>query len=49
MERDLRTIVECLFASDYSESEIIDYLAGPFGLALEQAVHAVRSVSGPAT
>ena len=47
MASDLRSIVECLFAAGYAEHEIVDYLAGPYGLALEIAVIAVRSVSGP--
>jgi hypothetical protein len=46
VDADLRSIVECLFAAGYSESEIVDYLAGPFGLSLEHALNAVRSASG---
>ena len=47
MASDLRSIVECLFAAGYAEHEIVDYLAGPYGLPLEAAVVAVHSVSGP--
>jgi hypothetical protein len=47
MPADLRAIVECLLAAHYSECEIVDYLAGPFGLPLEQAIREVQRVSGP--
>ena len=43
---DLRAMVECLLTAHYSESEIIDYLTGPLGLADEDAIKAVRDVSG---
>ena len=47
-DRDLRGVVQCLLAAQYSECEIIDYLSGPFGLTWERAVAAVRQASGRA-
>jgi hypothetical protein len=39
-------MVECLLTARYSESEIVDYLTGPLGLLDEDAIQAVRDVSG---
>jgi len=44
---DLRAVVQCLFAANYSEREIIQYLMGPFGLSQEAATTAVRDGGGP--
>ena len=44
---DLRAVVQCLFAANYSEREIIQYLMGPFGLSQEAATMAVRDAGGP--
>jgi hypothetical protein len=44
---DLRAVVQCLFAANYSEREIIQYLMGPFGLSQEAATLAVRDAGGP--
>ena len=46
MDTDLRAIVECLLTAHYSEYEIVEYLAGPFGLAEEEALRAVHDVAG---
>jgi hypothetical protein len=44
---DTRAIVECLLAAHYSESEILDYLTGPLGLADADAFAALEAVCGP--
>ena len=38
---DLRAIVECLVAAQYSEHEILDYLTGPLGCSDEAATAAL--------
>lgn len=40
-------MVECLLTAHYSESEIVDYLTGPLGIAEDDAIDAVRDACGP--
>ena len=44
---DLRTIVECLLAAQYSELEILDYLVGPLGTTEREAHLALEADHGP--
>ena len=44
---DLRTIVECLLAAQYSEAEILDYLVGPLGTTEREAHLALEADHGP--
>jgi len=44
---DLRTIVECLLAAQYSEAEILDYLVGPLGSTDREAQRALEDARGP--
>jgi hypothetical protein len=44
---DLRTIVECLLAAQYSEVEILDYLVGPLGTTEPEAFRALDAAGGP--
>jgi len=44
---DLRTIVECLRAANYSEAEIVDYLVGPLGTTEREAYLALEAARGP--
>lgn len=46
MDTDLRAVVECLFAASYTEAEIIEYLEGTLGVALQDAVNAVNAAGG---
>jgi hypothetical protein len=43
---DLRAIVECLFAAQYSECEIVEYLTGPLGCSDEAAAAALIAARG---
>jgi hypothetical protein len=43
---DVRAVAECLLTAHYSEHEIVDYLMGPFGLAEDEAMSAVRDAGG---
>ena len=38
---DLRTIIDCLLAAQYTQDEIFDYLTGPLGLSEAEAAAAV--------
>jgi hypothetical protein len=44
---DLRAIVECLLAAQYSEDEILDYLVGPLGTTEREAYLALEAAGGP--
>ena len=47
MPADLRAIVECLLAAQYSEDEILDYLVGPLGTTEREAYLALQAARGP--
>ena len=45
-DEDLHAVVQCLLTAHYNESEIVDYLEGPFGVSPEAALRVVRAAVG---
>lgn len=47
VDRDLPAIAECLLTAGYCQREVIEYLAGPFGLNADEATTAVQDARRP--